>query len=143
MTTTMESATGPAGLAGAVVQLACRLKQAMADLRERSMFRAEIADLAEDPWMLADLGLTPGELDRIVAGYPESGRLLRRMAHVVGVDINPLDAATQYELQRSCSLCDSHSACRRWLDAGHPEASRDFCPNRKLLDALQARSIAS
>jgi hypothetical protein len=93
--------------------------------------------------MARDLGLPVSELRRIAEYGPEAADLLMRRMAALDLDKNEIAAAephTLQDLQRHCTLCESHRQCARDLrrDPGD-SAWEDYCPNvamLKLLDSL-------
>ena len=118
-----------------------RIRDIVADFLARGALADDLADLERRGLLdalLGDLGLTHGELTRLVRGYPEAGRLLPAMARRLGIDIEALDPRTRYALQQNCALCTAHRRCRGFLATGGDDEDMDrraFCPNAALFDA--------
>ena len=89
-----------------------------------------------------DLGVSGAELRKLASLGPDAAdQLLRRME---ALDLNPAAVAgteppTFQDLQRVCSLCDSHKRCAQDL-ASNPAGSvwEDYCPNAATLKVLKA-----
>lgn len=116
------------------------IRRFVSDWRRRSTFRQEIAELDRSgnlEIILEDLGLSRSEMDQIARNYPESERLLPQMANCCGIDLGKLDAHVLFDLRHTCSLCPAHRACRQFL-AKNDRGAASFCPNRTLLQKLQA-----
>jgi hypothetical protein len=92
--------------------------------------------------MARDVGLSVSEFRRLASLGPNAPDLLeRRMA---ALDLDPVEVSaiapqTFRDLQRVCSLCESHGRCLRDL-AREPtnEVWRDYCPNVGTLMTLDA-----
>jgi hypothetical protein len=102
---------------------------------------AEVSQIARD------LNLSVAELHTLASLGPHaSDLLLRRMAQL---DLNREEVAklmpgTFQDLQRACSLCQSHRRCLRDLthEPSNP-AWETYCPNVATLKALNALPWAS
>ena len=91
--------------------------------------------------MAHDLGMPLYEL-RKVAAHAESADLLMRRMGVLNLDTKEIAATTLgtlQDLQRVCTLCESHRKCARDLrrDPADP-AWEDYCPNVAMLKMLDA-----
>jgi hypothetical protein len=93
--------------------------------------------------MARDLGMPSSELRKIANRGPDAADLLlRRMAelNLDGKEVAATAPGTFQDLQRLCTLCESHRQCAR--DLGRDPADKaweDYCPNvatLKLLDSL-------
>ena len=94
-----------------------------------------------------DIGLPASEVRRLASLGPESAELLlRRMAalDLDGKKVAQVEPQTFRDLQRICTLCESHRQCARDLsrDSGDP-AWEDYCPNVATLKALNAMPLSS
>jgi len=94
-----------------------------------------------------DIGVPASEIRRLASLGPESAELLlRRMAalDLDGKAVARTDPRTFRDLQRICTLCESHRQCARDLsrDSSDP-AWEDYCPNVATLRALNAMPWAS
>lgn len=79
-------------------------------------------------------------------GYPEAPKawwLTRGMARISGVNLP--QAVVEGWLRRSelesliarCAACTRGADCETWLSGSGPERSMpDFCPNRRMIEAL-------
>jgi len=128
---------------GALARPFIGLWQAVSDFLDRSALREELADLDRRcglDTVLQDLGLTLPEMERIVRGYPEAGRLEHAMAQRLGIELETLDPKTQYAMSQTCAMCQAHRRCRRWLATTGAENVdyKDFCPNAELFDAAMS-----
>jgi hypothetical protein len=93
--------------------------------------------------MARDLGMPVSELRQVANHGPEAADLLVRRMAALNLDRKEVAAtvpSTFQDLQRLCTLCESHRQCARDLghDPGDPEWE-DYCPNvamLKLLDSL-------
>jgi len=139
MNNILEDDDRSTGILGSIKLQIRRIGQAVNDARERYAFRQELANCEELDVILADLGLTRGELEPLLKCHPESGKLLRKMLARVGLDeVSRGDLRTRRELERVCTFCKSRGRCRTWLRSGGSEGYAEFCPNAELLDALRA-----
>src|ERR1700690_61749 len=94
-----------------------------------------------------DFGMPASEIRRLASLGPESAELLsRRMA---ALDLDRKEVAQTHpqtfrDLQRICTLCESHRQCTRDLtrDSGDP-GWEEYCPNVATLRALNAMPWAS
>ncbi len=89
-----------------------------------------------------DFGVSASDLHRLASlGSGSADLLLHRMATL---DLDPDEVSrttrTFQDLQRVCSLCESHRRCARDLasDSANPEW-KDYCPNAATLMALTSR----
>jgi hypothetical protein len=92
--------------------------------------------------MAHDLGLSVSELRKLAEHGPEAADLLARRIAVLDLDKDEIAAAvprTLQDLQRVCTMCESHRQCAR--DLGRDPADRaweDYCPNVAMLKMLNA-----
>jgi hypothetical protein len=83
------------------------------------------------------------EIRRLASLGPESAELLSRRMAALDFDrkkVAQTHPQTFRDLQRVCTLCESHRQCARDLsrDSGDP-GWEDYCPNAATLRALNAR----
>ena len=109
---------------------------------------SRVADLAccgdyEVERMANDLGMPASELRKLADHGPEAADLLTRRMVALNLDGNEVGATapgTLQDLQRLCTLCESHRQCARDLGRDPDDkAWEDYCPNvamLKLLDSL-------
>ena len=88
-----------------------------------------------------DFGMSASDLHRLASlGSGSADLLLRRMA-TLNLDEDEVSQRTRtfQDLQRVCSMCESHRRCARDLasDPANP-AWKDYCPNAATLIALNA-----
>ncbi len=129
-----------ANQSGIIARQLTGLRRFVSDFFERQALRQKLADLERSGSLepvLRDLGLTLPEMERIVRGGPEAGRLLPAMAARLGIDIEALDPRVQYALRQTCAMCQAHRQCRRWLACANAERGgyKSFCPNADLFAA--------
>jgi hypothetical protein len=93
--------------------------------------------------MAHDLGMPASELRKLAKHGPEAADLLLRRMAALNLDRNEVAATvpgTFQDLQRLCTLCESHRQCERDLGRDPTDkAWEDYCPNvamLKLLDSL-------
>jgi Family of unknown function (DUF6455) len=92
--------------------------------------------------MAQDVGVSVSELRRLASLGPESADLLLRRMEALDLDRNEVSQTTPEtfrDLQRTCTMCESHRRCARDLarDSAIP-AWKDYCPNAATLIALNA-----
>ena len=81
---------------------------------------------------LAEWGIAPADVPRLIRSYPESAALLDRMMDHLRVDRGWLKANPRMarEIERSCALCACRRRCRKWMKTQQPaDGHRAFCPN--------------
>ena len=89
-----------------------------------------------------DVGVSASELRRLASLGPDSADLLLRRMAALDLDRNEVsrtEPRTFQDLQRVCTMCNSHRRCSRDLarDSADP-AWQDYCPNAATLMALNA-----
>jgi Family of unknown function (DUF6455) len=94
-----------------------------------------------------DIGMPASEIRRLANLGSESAELLaRRMAalHLDRKEVAQTHPQTFRDLQRVCTLCESHRQCARDLarNSGDP-GWEEYCPNVATLRALNASPQAS
>ena len=87
-----------------------------------------------------DFGVSASELHRLANLGPESADLLLRRMAALDLDRDEVCQSaprTFQDLQRVCTMCESHRRCARDLarDSANP-AWKDYCPNAATLMAL-------
>ncbi|HML06903.1 MAG TPA: DUF6455 family protein [Xanthobacteraceae bacterium] len=87
-----------------------------------------------------DVGLSGTELRAFASLGPEAAELLLQRMAALDLDRNEIsrtELLTFRDLQRICTMCQSHGRCARDLarDAADP-AWKDYCPNAATLVAL-------
>jgi hypothetical protein len=92
--------------------------------------------------MAHDVGVSSSELRKLASHAPQSADLLLERMAALDLDPNEVartERATFQDLQRVCTMCESHGRCMRGLmrDPGNP-AWKDYCPNAQTLTALSA-----
>jgi len=90
--------------------------------------------------MAHDLGLPVSELRKLAEHGPEAADLLARRMAELNLDKNEVAAGvprTLQDLQRVCTMCESHRQCARDL-ARDPadQAWENYCPNAAVLKML-------
>jgi len=92
--------------------------------------------------MAHDLGLPVSELRKLAEHDPEAADLLTRRMAELNLDKNEVAAVaprTLQDLQRVCTMCESHRRCAR--DLGRDPANptwEEYCPNVAMLKMLNA-----
>jgi hypothetical protein len=90
--------------------------------------------------MAHDLGLPVSELCKLAEHGPEAADLLARRMAELNLDKNEVAATvprTLQDLQRVCTMCESHRQCAR--DLGPEPADQaweNYCPNAAVLKML-------
>jgi hypothetical protein len=92
--------------------------------------------------MAKDVGVSASELRTVARFGPEAADLLlRRMAalDLARNEVAQTEPATFQDLQRVCTMCESHRRCARNFarDSADPDW-KDYCPNAATLIALSA-----
>ncbi len=93
--------------------------------------------------MADELGMSVAELHQVAAHGPDAADLLVRRMAALDLDRNEVAATvpgTFRDLQRLCTLCQSHRKCAQDLGRNPADSEwEDYCPNvatLKLLDSL-------
>ena len=94
-----------------------------------------------------DIGMSVAELRELAKLGPESSELLLRRMAAIDLDrkeVTQVQPETFRDLERICSLCESHRRCAHDLlrDASNPKWEH-YCPNVDTLKALNALPWAS
>lgn len=136
-----DTAPTPIDWAGIFVRSFAGIRRFFTDAVRRAELRAEFVDLDRRGSLdavLDDVGLTRGELVRLIRGAPRGGRLRQAMAQRLGIDLDRLDPRSRYQLERSCALCQNQRRCSHWLtrEPVDSAAYRHFCPNAEVFDAV-------
>jgi hypothetical protein len=97
--------------------------------------------------MARDLGMPASELRELADHGPEAADLLARRMAALNLDGNEVGATapgTLQDLQRLCTLCESHRRCARDLGRDPDDkAWEDYCPNVAMLKLLNSLPWAS
>jgi uncharacterized protein YjiS (DUF1127 family) len=118
--------------------------------RERARLRSEFARLAQQGELdrtLADSGIAPSDVPRLMHAHPGTPQQLRRMMARLGIDRTRFSrskalADAVREMEWRCGECADWRHCREWLDSGAPaETYRAFCPNATALDHLRCAEV--
>lgn len=118
--------------------------------RERARLRSEFARLAQQGELertLADSGIAPSDVPRLMRAHPGTPQQLRRMMARLGIDRarssrSKALADAIRDMEWRCGECADWRHCRDWLDAGaHTDSYRTFCPNASALDQLRCREV--
>ena len=90
--------------------------------------------------MAHDLGLPMSELRKLAEHGPEAADLLTGRLAALGLDRDEIATAvprTLQDLQRVCTMCESHRQCARDLRRDPADrAWEDYCPNVAVLKML-------
>jgi len=94
-----------------------------------------------------DIGLPASEIHRLASLGPESADLLLQRMAALNLDrkvVAQVEPQTFRDIQRVCTLCESHRQCARDLaqDASDP-VWQNYCPNVATLRALSAMPWAA
>ena len=95
----------------------------------------------------SDIGMPASEIRRLASLGPESAELLVRRMAALNLDrkeVAQVEPQAFRDLQRICTLCESHRQCARDLlrDSSNP-AWEDYFPNVATLRALNAMPWSS
>jgi len=121
-----------------------RIGEWMGRWRERAATVAGLRDCPNEE-IARDLGVSVGDL-RVLAGkWPGATDLMVRRAAALGLDVSEVgrtQPTVMRDMQRVCSICDSHRVCTHDLDRCPQDPSwRNHCPNADTLDALRQESV--
>ena len=109
-------------------------------MRDRHRLRRELETLdleGELDRVLADAQMTRGDVEQMLANYPESAHRLDAVAARLGLtEALHRDAVVERDMRRVCSLCREQGRCTHWLATGAPEDYQAFCPNADQLKEL-------
>ena len=94
-----------------------------------------------------DIGLPASEIRRLASLGSKSAELLLRRMAALDLDrkeVAQVEPQAYRDLQRICTLCESHRQCSRDLlrDSSNP-AWEEYCPNVETLRALNAMPRSS
>ena len=118
--------------------------------RERARLRSEFARLAQQGELertLADSGISPSDVPRLMHAHPATPQQLRRMMARLGIDRARLRHSKAFadalrEMEWRCGECADWRHCRTWLDTDvPPDTYRAFCPNAEALDHLRCAEV--
>ena len=94
-----------------------------------------------------DVGVSAAELRKLAQlGTDGADLLLRRMAalHLDPKEVARTEPQTFHDLQRVCTMCDSHSQCAQDVARSSTDPGwQDYCPNVATLKALNAMALAT
>ncbi len=114
--------------------------------RERHALACEMARLRMQGDLertLADSGVAPSDVPRLIRAHPGAARQFGDMAERVGIDrarlpLAPAIGAAFRDMGLRCGDCTVWRHCRAWLDSGLlTDGYRDFCPNAEALELLR------
>ena len=118
--------------------------------RERARLRNEFARLEQQGELertLADSGIAPSDVPRLMRAHPGTPQQLRRMMERLGIDRARLPHSKAFadalrEMEWRCGECADWRHCRAWLDTdASPESYRAFCPNTADVDRLRCAKV--
>jgi hypothetical protein len=115
--------------------------------RERSQLRRDLDALrfhGELDRTLAESGIAPGDVPRLMKAHPGTARQLADMMRRQGIDPTALPPGSALrDMEWQCGACGDWRKCRARLAAPEaPESRPAFCPNQAAFDALR-RQIAT
>jgi len=131
----------------AVARLPDRVLATVEGWWERYQLRREFGELrrhGELERTLADCGIAPSDVSRLLRAHPRSRQQLSRMMRRLGIDraaLPPSVLETLRDMEWQCGACADWQQCRAWLAA--PASSEDqhaFCPNAEALDHLRGKA---
>jgi hypothetical protein len=95
---------------------------------------AKAAALGSLGEILADLGMTRGELKELMAEPANAGLQFEKLAAMLANDCERLSPGAVHEAMQVCARCECRAACKRWLQTGVWRYDGDpRCPNAALL----------
>ncbi len=120
------------------------LAAAIQDWREMLKQQRAFDDLVsrrELDQVLAELGLSSGQLPMVTRTHPQARILCSRMMRWIRIDPFKAPAAhAMPEIERRCIQCASLRQCEQWLSAAPRNHSPpDFCPNAEAFNRLRHR----
>lgn len=122
-------------------RLGDRALAAVHAMRDRHRLRRELEtlDLEGDlDRVLADAQMTRGDVESMLANYPESVQRLDAVVARVGVaEALHRDPVVERDMRRVCSICREQGRCTHWLGSGAPEGYQAFCPNADQIEELR------
>ncbi len=136
----IESATAP------FRRLPASIALAIEGWRERHELACEMAQLRMQGDLertLADSGVSPSDVPRLIRAHPGAARQFAEMVERVGIDrarlpLTPAIGAAFREMGLRCGECAVWRHCRAWLDSGLlTDGYRDFCPNAEALELMR------
>ncbi len=119
---------------------------AIAGWRERRALACEMARLRMQGDLertLADSGVSPSDVPRLIRAHPGASRHFGDMVERVGIDrtrlpLTPAIGAAFRDMGLRCGDCTVWRRCGAWLDSGLlTDGYRDFCPNAEALELLR------
>jgi uncharacterized protein YjiS (DUF1127 family) len=109
--------------------------------RQRERYELDRLGSAEFNRLARDMGVSPGDLDRLVAAAHDPQQL-SAMLEALGIDeqeLTRLDPALLRDMRRICGLCRAADECACELASGTAVHNyRNFCINTPTIDALRA-----
>jgi len=118
--------------------------------RERAQLRSEFSRLAQQGELgrtLADSGIAPSDVPRLMHAHPGTPQQLRRMMARLGIDRARVTRSKALadairDMEWRCGECADWRHCREWLDSdASAETYRAFCANAAALDHLRCRGV--
>lgn len=133
-----------------MVGLSDRLLTTVEGWWERYLLRRELAELrghGELERTLADSGIAPSDIPRLLRAHPQTRQQLSRMMRRLGIDrtaLPPSQVEAVREMEWQCGACADWRDCRAWLALPvSPGDDHAFCPNAETLDRLRAMAPAA
>jgi uncharacterized protein YjiS (DUF1127 family) len=122
------------------------IRRFLDDVAMRRELREELAGLGPDlDRVLADIGISRGEMEALIENASRSRRLLQAM--VRRLDLGGRMAGASPELlrgvERRCATCASQKECSAWIVHGRDGGYQRFCPNAETFGALERSSKAA
>jgi len=110
--------------------------------RERSRLRRDLDDLSRHGELdrtLAESGIAPGDVKRLMKAHPGTARQLAAMMRRQGIDPAALPRRSALrDMEWQCGACGDWRQCRAWLAAPEAQETRHLhCPNQAAFDALR------
>ena len=118
---------------------------------ERHQLRRELYGLSQRGELertLADSGIGPSDIYRLLQAHPRTRQQLAAMMRRVGIDRAALPRTapvleTLRAMEWRCGECVNWRQCRAWLEAPVAGTSyRVFCPNAETLDNLRSTTTS-
>lgn len=111
------------------------------DAAMRRELREELAGLGNGDLdrILADVGLSREDMEKVIDNAPRSRMLLQSMLHRLDLDrrLNLIAPEVSRMIERRCATCGNQKQCGDWMAKGAPgDAYKTFCPNAETFDNL-------
>lgn len=117
------------------------------DVAIRRSLRQELTSLGGDlDRVLAEIGITRNEMERLIQNAPRARPLLQSMTRRLGLEqrLAHLAPDLMRTVERRCATCNYQAECEDWI--AHAQASDGyprFCPNAETFGSLSRTGKAA